>query len=60
MDRNENISQFARLVAMVIFLLMLISFILHLCAFGEIIFRHNDIQSTEISFQRLKIRINFL
>lgn len=54
MNRNENsietVSKCARLIAMIIFLLMLLSFLIHLCAFGQIIFENNPIQSMEWPF----------
>ena len=46
----EYASKGARLLAMIIFLFMLVSFILHLCAFAEIIFKNVDHQSMKIFF----------
>lgn len=59
MDRDEShieyASKCARLLAMIIFVLMILSFCLHLCAFGQIIFQNIDHQSMKMFFLYLLI-----
>jgi hypothetical protein len=59
MNRDENQFHYAskreRLLAVTIFLLMLMSFFLHLCAFSDIFFRNLDYQQknqTEIRSEK--------
>jgi hypothetical protein len=61
MERDENeisyASKRARLLAVTIFILMIVSFFLHLCAFGDLFFKNidyqTDIKSMKIFFEKI-------
>jgi hypothetical protein len=60
MERDENpisnVSKCARLLSLTIFVLMIASFIFHLCAFGDLLFKdvdsQTDIQSMKSLFEK--------
>jgi hypothetical protein len=55
MNRDENhsysSSKYERLLALTIFLLILISFFLHLCAFADIFVKNNEYENNEIELK---------